>query len=74
MIFAKDEEKILQCLENNIDIMIEDSPRNINDISRKVKVIKYDCQYNKNVEGPNIITAYGWWHIYDVVNKLNEHV
>ena len=74
LIFAKDEEKILQCLENNIDIMIEDSPRNINDISRKVKVIKYDCQYNKNVEGPNIITAYGWWHIYDVVNKLNEHV
>lgn len=67
LIFARDEEKILRCMENNIDVMIEDSPRNINDISRKVKVIKYDCKYNKNVEGPNIITAYSWWHIYDMI-------
>ena len=70
LIFARDEEKISQCLENNIDIMIEDSPRNINDISRKVKVIKYECKYNENVEGPNIITAYSWWHIYDLISKL----
>ena len=70
LIFAKDEEKISQCLENNIDVMIEDSPRNINDISRKVKVIKYDCKYNESIEGPNIITAYSWWHIYDLINKL----
>ena len=70
LIFARDEEKISQCLENNIDVMIEDSPRNINDISRKVKVIKYDCKYNENIEGPNIITAYSWYHIYDIINKL----
>lgn len=70
LIFAKDEEKISQCLENNIDVMIEDSPRNINDISRKVKVIKYACKYNEDVEGANIITAYSWCHIYDLINKL----
>ena len=70
LIFAKDEEKISQCLEKNIDIMIEDSPRNINDISRKVKVIKYDCKYNEDVEGTNIITAYSWCHIYDIITRL----
>ena len=61
-------------VENNIDVMIEDSPRNINDISRKVKVIKYYCKYNEDVEGANIITAYSWWHIYDLINKLNENI
>ena len=74
MIFARDEEKISQCLENNVDVMIEDSPRNIKDISRKVKVIKYYCKYNEDVEGANIITAYSLLHIYDLVNKLNEHI
>ena len=69
LIFARDEEKIVQCLDNNIDVMIEDSPRNIKDISRKVKVIKYYCKYNEDVEGANIITAYSWWHIYDLVNS-----
>ncbi len=72
LIFARDEEKISQCLENNIDVMIEDSPRNIKDISRKVKVIKYDCKYNENVEGLNISTAYSWWHIYDLINKIKD--
>ena len=42
----------------------------INDISRKVKVIKYACKYNEDVEGANIITAYSWCHIYDLINKL----
>lgn len=72
LIFAQDKDKIKQCLENNIDIMIEDCPNNILDISNKIKVIKYDCQYNKNVQGDNIITAYSWYHIYDIINKIEK--
>lgn len=73
LIFAKDEEKLQQCLENNIDIMIEDSPRNIQNISKQIKVIKFDCQYNKKVSESNIITAYSWYHIYDIINKLKNN-
>lgn len=72
IIFAKDNEKLPQCIENNIDIMIEDSPNNIKDISKKIKVIKFDCQYNKQVNGDNIFTSYSWYHIYDIINKLKE--
>lgn len=73
LIFAKGEEKLQQCLENNIDVMIEDSPDNIQNISKQIKVIKYDCQYNKEVNGENIITAYSWYHIYDIINKLKNN-
>lgn len=73
LIFAKDEEKLQQCIENGITVMIEDSPSNIKNISSKIKVIKFDCQYNKQVSGENIITAYSWYHIYDIINKLKNN-
>ena len=69
LIFAKDKEKLQRCIENNVDIMIEDSPSNIQNISTKIKVIKFDCQYNKQVSGENIVTAYSWYHIYDIIQK-----
>ena len=70
LIFAKNEEKLPQCLENKIDVMIEDSPENIKNISSKIKVIKFDCQYNKKSEGENIITAYSWYHIYQIIKEM----
>ena len=70
LIFSPDKEKLQKCIENNVDIMIEDSPSNILDISKKVKVIKYDCTYNQEVQNSNIIKAYSWYHIYDIINKL----
>lgn len=72
IIFTTDKEKLEKCIENNIDIMIEDSPKNIQSISAKVKVIKFDCQYNKNISGNNIITAYSWYHIFDIINKIEK--
>ena len=70
LIFASDAEKLEQCMKNDIDIMIEDYPNNILNISNKIKVIKYDCQYNKDVKGKNIITAYSWYHIYNIIKEL----
>ena len=70
LIFSPDKEKLQKCIENNVDIMIEDSPSNILNISQKVKVIKYDCSYNQEVQNSNIIKAYSWYHIYDIINKL----
>ena len=72
LIFAKDKEKLQRCIENNVDVMIEDSPSNIENISTKINVIKFDCQYNRNMEGKNIITAYSWYHIYDIIKKIKK--
>ena len=70
LIFAQDKEKLQQCFNNNIDVMIEDSPSNIQYMSEKMKVIKFDCQYNKNVSNENVITAYSWYHIYKIIKEL----
>lgn len=70
LIFAPDKEKLQQCIENNVDVMIEDSPNNIKNISSKIKVIKFDCQYNKNVTGENIVTGYSWYHIYKIIKEM----
>lgn len=72
LIFALNEEKLIQCMKNKIDIMIEDSPDNIEKISSKIKVIKFDCQYNKNVYGENIVTAYSWYHIYKIIKEMKK--
>ena len=71
IIFSEDSKKMEHCLENKIDVMIEDSPSNIENISTKMKVIKFDCQYNKNVNNQNIITAYSWYHIYKIIKEGN---
>lgn len=70
LIYAKDSEKLQQCIENKVDIMIEDSPQNIQNISSKINVIKYDCQYNEQEEGARIIKAYSWYHIYNIIKKM----
>ena len=72
LIFAADDKKLEQCIENNVDVMIEDSPANIRNISSKIPVIKFNCKYNENIEKENIITAYSWYHIYDIIRKRNK--
>ena len=65
IIFTKGS-KLPYCLENNIDIMIEDSPRNILEVSTKIPVLCFDNPYNKEIEGKNIQRVYSW---YDVLSK-----
>ena len=54
--------------------MIEDSPKNIKNISSQIKVIKFDSQYNKEVNNKNVITAYSWYHIYNIINQLKGEI
>lgn len=72
LIFAGNKEKLQQCMDNNVDIMIEDSPDNIINISSKIPVIKYYCRYNKDIQGKNIITGYSWYHIYDIIKNYQR--
>jgi len=63
-------EKMEPCIENKIDVMIEDSPNNIEELSSQMKVIKFDCQYNRHVDNENVSTAYSWYHIYNIIEEM----
>lgn len=61
------EDKLSICLENNIDVMIEDKVDNINKISTRIPVICFHAGYNKNCKGNNIFRCYSWYDIYSKV-------
>lgn len=69
-IIFSSEDKLDICLENNIDVMIEDKPKNVNHISTKIPVICYHAAYNELCEGENIIRAYSWYDIYAKIQKI----
>jgi len=60
--------KLPYCIGNYIDIMIEDCPENVKEISTKIPVLCLDCGYNKDIEGKNIIRVYSWYDIYEKIN------
>lgn len=61
--------KLPYCIENKVDVMIEDCDKNILDISTKVPVLCFNNSYNKNTEGDNITRVYSW---YDIWNKIEN--
>lgn len=64
------EDKLSICLENNIDVIIEDKPANINKISTRIPVICFHAGYNKNCMGDNIIRCYSWYDIYSKISSI----
>ena len=66
------ESKKLVCLENEIDVMIDDDPENIHVIAPVAKVICYDAVYNRECEGENILRAVDWNEVYELIRKMEE--
>lgn len=64
---AENERKSQEIIEHKIELMIEDNPNNINELSNVVPVICYHTEYNKNCNGDKIIRCYSW---YDIYNKI----
>ncbi len=62
--------KLPYCVGNYIELMIEDWDKNVKEISSKLPVLCYDCQYNKEVEGKNITRVYSWYDVYDKIKKM----
>lgn len=57
-------------MDNKIDIMIDDNPKNIRAISKLIPVICYDAKYNRLCEGNNIIRCYSWYDIYSTIKNI----
>lgn len=70
---ASKEQKVQEIEENEIDLMIEDNPRNITELSSIVKVICYDASYNRNCENENITRCYSWYDIYRAIKSLKAN-
>lgn len=59
----------------NIDIMIEDSPKNIEQLKDIVDIIVFDAMYNKNSVGNNITRVNSWYEIlYYLENVYNKDI
>lgn len=66
------ESKLPTIIDNNVNIMIDDSPKNIKEIATKIPVLCYNAGYNANIEGKNIVRVYGWYDIYEKIKKFEK--
>lgn len=71
-IIFSEKDKSKYILENNIDVMIEDSPNNLKNLSKLTKMICYDWPYNQGIENDNIYRCYNWNEIYDKILEINK--
>lgn len=71
-IMFTEEDKLSYCISNNIDLMIEDKPRNIQMISTAIPVVCFNALYNQHLEGRNIYRAYSWHDIYSKIKNINN--
>lgn len=61
-------EKADACVENQIDLMVEDESENCKSISNKIKVLCMSYKYNEELESvKNIVRVSGWDEIYNIV-------
>ena len=64
--------KYTACLENSIDVMIDDEPVNINAIAPIAKVICFDASYNRDCEGENIARAKNFDEVYSLIQNIAD--
>ena len=69
-IFTPGEDKLCTCLENDIDIMIEDCPDNLKQLSKHMPMICMHASYNAKCRGKNITRCHSWYEIYDKINRI----
>lgn len=67
LIFAQRKKKAI--IENEIDVMIEDSPYNIADVEDYTKIIVFDNIYNKGVEHRRVNS---WYEILHIIENAEE--
>lgn len=72
VVFAK-VPKIRELQENEIDLMIEDSPTTIPAIKDIVKVFCFDTRYNRNLQCNNMTRVFSWYDIYMKILEISNN-
>lgn len=62
--------KLKDCLDNKIDIMIEDSVSNIEQLKDYMKILCFDAKYNQSYANSQIYRVYNWNDVYNIINKI----
>ncbi len=62
--------KLPYCVGNYVELLIEDSPKQVQNVAEKLPVFCFDNQYNKEISGKNITRVYSWYDVYDKINKI----
>ncbi len=65
-------EKKSSCIENGLNVLIEDEPKYIIQMSEFMPVIAFDAIYNKQCVGNNIIRVKDWNEIYSQIKKMEK--
>ena len=68
LIFS-DINKLKNCIDNNIDIMIEDSISNIEQLKKHMKIICFNAKYNKVYKDRNLLRVDNWENIYQLISN-----
>ena len=66
------EDKRRVCLEENIDVMIDDKPENLNAIMDNLKVMCYPAVWNEDIDEKRYIRVNDWSEIYNVIDSVNN--
>lgn len=67
---AKDKGKV--CEENNVDIMIDDNPQNIEKAIGKTCVFIFDKDYNRRPEYNLMTRVVSWYDAYDKIHEFER--
>ncbi len=67
---AEKERKSQEMLEHKIDLMIEDSPSNIKELSNIIPILCYSTGYNRECVGNRITRCYSWYDIYRKIKNM----
>ena len=70
IILYTDGRKLDTCEKYQIDIMIDDMPYNLLEVSSKIKCICYNAVYNEDINNDNIVRCYDWDDIYNKVHEM----
>lgn len=64
------EDKEETCMQLKLDLMIEDSPMNVEYLKKRMPVICMEAGYNLDVKGDNVYRCKDWSKVYETVNKI----
>ncbi|WP_054696164.1 5' nucleotidase, NT5C type [Syntrophomonas palmitatica] len=66
--------KLEVCLQNGIQIMIEDHHQLAEEIAQTMPVILFDYPYNRHLESDNIIRVQTWAEVKSWVKRLEKRI
>ena len=70
LVIQKDKKQY--CIDNQIDLLIDDEPQNINSVSEIIPVIVFEAVHNEECNGNNIIKVKTWNEAYEAIKEIEK--